>query len=326
MPQKGYFTQGVALLLKAAPTLEALEQILGHFGPTRRTSPAPHWAIGGSGLSLRLPHDLPGGGEQGPGLLIADILDRPWPDDMGDPQTAPELFNAWGTAHFGPYCWPRSLERALECAWFVENAKTAVPAHQACVRLRITYLNRADDKAQMFPEGYDAHLELQILADVIGALFDLPGTICYFNPGGELLMERGPFLDKLAFDRQKKILPADLFCNIRVVPLPDNAMLVDTVGLDQFDLTDQEAVFPRGKVRPEEAANFLFSVAHFLNAKGDLIRNNHSMDSSREMRWIAHPMTEALLAPPRETLRWIPQQWQQPPVSAFDPSKVDEEG
>ncbi|MGH7143230.1 MAG: DUF4261 domain-containing protein [Planctomycetota bacterium] len=331
MPQKGLFTQGVALLCSVVPSLDALAAALPDWQVLARPPAAEYWALSGPALVYAFPRP-PNGTEgappaaPGPGRLIIDVLDRPWPDEMGDPKTDPPLFMAWGSGQFGPFAWPHSLARATELGWFLKDAATIVPTHTAFVRMRITYATRPEPDAPLFPDDYKPLDEIWALAEVVAKLFELPGVLCYFNPNGELLMAKEPFRAKLAYDREQQILPADLFCNVRIVSRPGNLLLVDTVGLDQFDLSDQEAVFPRGQVPLDEAANFLFNVAHFLNEKGEVIRNANTMNSSEKIRWTVRHMKESLVAPPRETMRWLPVAWQNPPVGAIDPAQIDLDG
>ena len=40
------------------------------------------------------------------------LVDAPWPDHMGDVEQEAELFAAWNMGWFGPFAYPKNLERA----------------------------------------------------------------------------------------------------------------------------------------------------------------------------------------------------------------------
>ena len=169
MPHKGFFTQGLAVLTSPAPTLQAVEGVLGSLRPRFAPSTVGSWALGGD--SLVVPY-----GSGGAGSLLIDVVHRPWPDAMGDPQTDTELFCAWSMGHFGPFAYPHNLDRAAQQAWQWPGAARMPALHDSFVRVRISYVPGAAPDAPVLPPDYKALPELQFAADVVLRLLTLKDT------------------------------------------------------------------------------------------------------------------------------------------------------
>jgi hypothetical protein len=104
-----FYTQGLAILLRQAVEVDAIEERLTGFTVVSRTKESAMWAFGGPGSSLST------------GLRSTDTY-RSMPSTIagpigGDPNTEPEVFTAWSMGHFGPGTWPGSLERARQHSW-----------------------------------------------------------------------------------------------------------------------------------------------------------------------------------------------------------------
>jgi hypothetical protein len=59
--------------------------------------------------------------------MAIDTVDRPWPDDMGDPKENAEVFAAWSMGHFGPYTYPGGLQRLMGQGYSQDDALVMPP-------------------------------------------------------------------------------------------------------------------------------------------------------------------------------------------------------
>ncbi len=122
---KGMFTQGIAVLTSSAPLLDDVERALRRFHILGRPAVEPHAASWMGGHPALVLDWLP----EHNGKLAVDVVPRPWPDDMGHPESAPKLFAAWVMGWFGPHAKdglvtpPRPTLR-----WFPEAAASPPPA------------------------------------------------------------------------------------------------------------------------------------------------------------------------------------------------------
>src|SRR5690349_13998994 len=119
---KGFFSQGAALLAKDRIEVPELEPLLHPFGELRPLRGTSDWTMGNDGFLVPL---IPSAN----GYLAVDFVERTWPDDMGDPQSSSMLFGAWSLGHFGPFAYPRGLQRAREQAWAWPEAKEVATLH-----------------------------------------------------------------------------------------------------------------------------------------------------------------------------------------------------
>jgi hypothetical protein len=103
---KGFYTQGVCVLLERAVSLAQLESAVTPFTIYGKHEGAENILFGGPSLVLSFRPEVNG-------FIAVDIFDRPWPDAMGDPQTDPLLFGAWSTGQFGPFTYPHSQQLRL---------------------------------------------------------------------------------------------------------------------------------------------------------------------------------------------------------------------
>jgi hypothetical protein len=236
------------------------------------------------------------------------MINKPWPDDMGDPKTATELFAAWSMGHFGPFTFPKSLARAVAQNRSLPNAKDLVARHRAFIRIRSTYVLGADDKTPVMPDDYEPIFELDRITDVAVALLGLPQALCYFNPNGETLHSAQAIQPIRAHYRRLKFPALDLWCNIRLWNLEDaeNTSLVESVGMQQLDLPDHEAVFTRGKYEKPAVAEFVRNATLYIATNGPVIKDGETTDGPGG-HWRAKHFNEGIVAPPRPVLRWFPQ-------------------
>jgi len=300
MPHKGFYTQGLIILLRAAAPLQAIEDSLRDFNVVKRIEDSSHWTIGGPSVVVPYRPDVNG-------YVAVDTVDRPWPDSMGDPKADPEVFAGWSMGQFGPGTWPGGLERACQQSWGWPDGRSIPLAHQAFVRIRSSYGFGAADDAPVMPGDYDPVKELEFVTRVAGALVGLPDVLCFFNPNGECVKSASQFLE--ALNRSAEQLPLDLWSNVRLFRFTDTEpewVLMDTVGMSQLDVSDHEACFPPDAYDPNEVAGFLRDVSLYVVEQRPVIRDGDTVDGPGDTKWQGFNLDEGRVAPPREVIRWLP--------------------
>jgi hypothetical protein len=311
---KGFFTQGVCILLARPVQIERIVEILSPFGNVRRLPESTEWAFSGPSCALAMRPEVNG-------QVIVDVVDRSWPDGMGDPKSDHMLFGAWSMGHFGPYTFPGGLERARQQSWSWPEAKQVVPTHKGFLRIRTTYVAGAKGSDPVMPKDYDPAAELMFVTKVLSTLRELEGAICYFNANGEVLKPLEAIQESLRRAAQSDVVPLDLWANIRLYNLDGGEwLMMDTVGMAQLDCCDHEACFPKD-YDCSEIANFLRTASWHVCEKGPVIKDGDTMDGPGNVRWRARARPDSLLAPPREVLRWFPQDGSEPPALLTAPPK-----
>lgn len=300
---KGMFSQGVALLTDGTTTIGNLKQALEHHNAkiAKEVPGGEHWEF--SGDSLIIPF-LP----QVNGYAAVDVVNRPWPDDMGDPKASPFLFGAWTMGHFGPFAFPGSLERAGQHSWTWAGGRTVAQGHRGFVRMRTSYTFGAADDAPVLPTEYDPVNEMMFLSRVTVALLGAPGVLCYFNPNGEVLRDRKSFVDFWKPCTAAGKIPLQLWSNVRLFKVNDRLTLMDTVGHAQLDVRDVEAVFPTDRYNPRDVDYYLRNVAHYLLDLGRDIETGEAIDGPGEtnLSWTVEQVDQSPISPPRRLLRLYP--------------------
>ena len=135
-----------------------------------------------------------------------------------------------------------------------------VQRHRAFVRVRLTYVAGADEEQKVLPAGYQSGAEITDLTKLLSRLVKTPGLLAYFNPNADLVL-RPDLLEELL---RSSILPVQAWVNIRMFNLPEDWMLMDTVGMAQFDLPDLEDCFAGDAQEPGEVAPRLLSFAEHM--------------------------------------------------------------
>ncbi len=334
---KRYFTQGIAILLEQAVTLEEIEPLLTDFKVLAHHPAHKDWTFSGPSLTLAYP-------ESKTGKVEVDVVDRSWPDMMGSNSSTlsdnaratrkngeSALFQAWNKGFFGPFTYPGSLERAIEQAWLWPDAKEVVPDHKAFLRLRITYAKDAAsaNNAQsepVVPDDYEAEPELEFLTRLALQLCALPQALCYFNPNAESLCSGELLEEAWESHIQEGQRPLDIWSNRRLFRLADvpDWNLMDTVGMLQLDVVDHEACYPIDAYDPNEVATFLMNVADYTLSDQEEINDGDTADGPGKCLWQAYNCDQSLLEPPRPVLRWFPLNGTDIPVE-FLPPQVDED-
>jgi hypothetical protein len=314
MPTKGQFTACVAILFDRPVSADDVATVLGRFGHVTRVEAAEAWPFSGPAAVLPYRPEVNGS-------LVADSVDRPWPDEMGDPKTDPKLFAAWMVGAFGPYTFPGGLTRATLQSWAWPEGKTVLHQHRAFVRLRISYVLGGSPDSPIVPADYDPTSELRFLTDAAAEVLKLPGAICLFNPSGEAIRPPALVADALRYADEDDVPPLDLWANVRMFNVDDDWVLMDTVGHSQFDVPnsdkpfpDLEAGLPPGdKYDPQEIDGFLRNVSIYMLDHGPVIREGDTIDGPGDVRWRAKVRNHGLVVPPRPTVRFFPDDGSTPP-------------
>ncbi len=306
---KGLYTQAIAVLLEKPLPLQEVRDVLWDFQKSEEDNEAldgDGWAISGPGFSLMFD-------EETNGVATLDIIDRTWPDDMGDPQQNPMVFMAWSMGNFGPGTFPGSLERACEHAWSWQEAGREVPRHKAFIRLRMTYVAGRDaqsDDQPVVPEDYDvdaSRKELEFLDAVAQALLTLPGAVCYFNPSGEVLLPADAFEERVKEAQTTDVANLSAWSNIRFYKVSPEWYMMDSVGNLQFEVPDMEVCIPaRFEDDLSDFDMFIRNVSWYLMNNPGVIQHGHTAPGPGDLTMRAHFYENSLLAPPRQVILWLP--------------------
>jgi hypothetical protein len=321
---KGLFTQGVCVLLRSPVEVPKLLESLRGFELVGR-----HDSDGDDESPSTLVYRYK---EEFHGHLLVTPSSEPWPDDLGDPESSPEKFIAWSLGQFSPLAFPGCLQRAGEQCWGWEEGTQAITEHSAHVRLLMSYVLGPDepDKAlasdvPLMPAEYDPIDELKFLTRAVEAVLELPQAICYFNPGGEVLRDSDGLRRGLNHAWNHQLPPLDMWTNVRLFRVSEQWTMMDTVGNSQFDIPDVEAIFDTQKYEPSEIEGFLRSASLYLIEGAEEVEDGDTADGPGSISWMAMECADGLSDPPRETIRWIPQDNSQPPEELLDPGLDDEE-
>ncbi|MGE3804018.1 MAG: DUF4261 domain-containing protein [Gemmataceae bacterium] len=310
---KGFFTQGLVVLLERPVTLDAVADSLRAFD-VRAVNPeaGPEWAFGGPSVVVAYREEVNG-------AVCVDLVERQWPDHMGDTKQEMMLFGAWSMGHFGPFAFPFGLQRAGQHCWAWEPACRIAEGHCGFIRLRSSYVFGGGDDALIMPEDYDAEPELLFVTKLASAVLELPGALCYFNPGGEVLRDQDGLRESLNFAWSHKLPPLDVWCNIRLFKVNGEWSLMDSVGNGQLDIPDVEAGFHTDSYEPVEVDHFLRNVSlYLLKHEDDIIKDGDTMDGPGKVRWQAMSFESGLSDPPRRVLRWLPVDGRSAPRALVD--------
>jgi uncharacterized protein DUF4261 len=321
MPHKGFFTQGAMVLTQRPLAADAVDDALRPFRVVKR-SPAEgekNWTGGYPSWVIAWRPEVNGN-------VTVDVVDAPWPDNMGDPKSpgGQSLFAAWSMGFMGPMTWPGNLLRATEFAEAFGDKAAAEGAkrHQAFVRVRSTYVLGSEDEARTMPQDYQARPELDFVTSVAAALAAAPGALCYFNPGGETLLTAAELARTMEECRGSKLPPLPVWSMGRLSRIDDAPpwMFADVVGMEQLDAQDHEACFRSDTHDPAEVMSFLRNTTNYVLENGPVIKDGHTTDGPGGV-WRAMELEEGLLPAPRPVLRWFPADGPEPPPALSQPVK-----
>jgi len=300
---KGLFTQCVCLLTDGRPSIDDIKRSLPSLGVTSAKDVVASEHHEFSGPAIVIPYR-----PEVNGYVAVDVVDQAWPDAMGDPQTDAVTFGAWSMGQFGPFTFPSGLARATQHAWNSPQCKALAASHRGYIRLRMSYVFGSSSELQLLPADYEASAELSFLLNIVKALMSIDGVLCYFDPGGEVLSDRLVFDQIFSGCLQQHKLPLALWSNIRLWNLDNEFGCMDTVGNQQLDGADIEAIYPKAAYSPTEIDYFLRNVTQYLLESKPEFRTGQSIDGPGEsnLSWVVHVAEEPLVVPPRPTIRLCP--------------------
>lgn len=296
---KGFYTQTLVILFSETPDLGLIRMTVERSGfHVRSVEDESDWKeMQGAALMLDWQPEVNG-------CCVLDVIDHPWPDDMGDPEENPSLFSAWTMGAFGPFTEPGALERARTFGCPVPEAEAAA-GHAAFVRVRMTYVFGAGDDAPIRPGDHDPRMELEWLFQLCLAVMEVPGALLFFNPNGEVLMPREDLAAHIDASRDAKVLPLMAIAKARLFAVEDGWQMVDTVGLAQLNLPDHEVAIPPETAFPADAAiRFCWNVSLYLADSGNTIETGHTADGPGGQPWRAETREQSSFSPPRAVTHW----------------------
>ncbi|MFP6675066.1 MAG: DUF4261 domain-containing protein [Pirellulaceae bacterium] len=298
---KGSFTQCVCILLNRTPSLDEVSQNLADVAEiVSQQAATEDWEFFGPSLTIAYQPEVNG-------YVAVDVVDRPWPDDMGDPDQDAGLFGAWALGYFGPSAFPNGLARATSQSWCWEGDLEIVHNHTAFIRIRTSYVfGESDEDAPVLPEDYDPMAELDFVNRLTSALLELDGAICCFNPNGELLLDSDGFAETLSFHAEQESIPIECWTNVRLFSVETDWALMDTMGNLQLDVPDIEAAFHLDIADPDDINEFVRQVTWYLLDGENEVNDGDQLDGPGEHTWIASWLDTGSCDPPRQVLRLIP--------------------
>lgn len=319
---KGLFTQGIVVLLRESVSIQAVAATIDDFYPSDPIEGSEDWTFLGPAVLMNMDED-------GSGKVVVDVVDHPWPDSMGNPESEADddkkIFEAWGLGNFGPFNFPGSLQRASEQSWVWEDGKTLAEQPVAFIRIRSSYVLGQDDDTPILPDDYEPFDELALVTEIAAEITELPEAICYFNPNGEVLRDLQTLNESFEYAEENDFPPLDLWSNVRLFRLEQDWATIDTVGNAQLDLLDVEACFHAESYDFADVEQFLRLVTCFLEESDEPIENGDSMEGPGDVIWRVWQLDESLVAPPRRVLRCLPQDGREVPVPYAVPGLSDAE-
>jgi hypothetical protein len=319
---KGLFTQGVCVLFRKPVSAAALQETLKDFHCVGQHESMDDDDAPQTLVYDYLPHEN--------GHLLVTPASAPWPDDMGDPDESPERFVAWSLGQYAPLAFPGCLERASEQSWGWDDGEDIAKQHTAHVRLLISYVlgvedpHEPEDEVPLLPEDYDPLQELHFLTRAVSALLEMPGAVCYFNPGGEVLRDDDGLRRGMNYAWSHELPPLDMWTNVRLFRATEIWSLMDTVGNGQLDLPDLEAVYTTDDFEPSDIEGFLRSASLYMLQGNDTVEDGDTAEGPGNINWMAMECVDALSDPPRPTIRWIPQNDSNPPAELMERGSLPE--
>lgn len=318
---RGLYTQGAAVLLNQPVDFSQIQSCLSGFElaavPATPDAPEP--------LMLLLKDDQPGEGQ-----AVVMYSDQRWPEDFPDPEEDPELFAAWTLGQYGPLAFPGDLQRAIEQSWRWDEGREEAAKHVAHIRILYSYplnddADTVEDAIAEIPEDADPVAELHFVTRVVSRLLELPAAICYFNSGGEVLMNAEDLRGGMNECWKHELVPVDMWTNVRLFRATDSWTLMDTIGNEQFDLPDLEVIFENEQFDPSEVESFLRNVVLCMLMDEIEVDDGDTVDGPGQQIWEAMLCNDGLNDPPRPTIRWF-LDTATPPDELLDPGEDLSEG
>ena len=316
---KGSFTQCACLLLNRAPSLDEITaalngvaEVVSRHDEVEEHEEKEDWEFFGPSITIAFRPEVNG-------FIAVDVIDRPWPDSMGDPEEDATLFGAWAMGYFGPGAFPQGLERAEEQAWAWEEERDIVNGHSAFIRIRLSYVfGEQDEDAPVMPDDCDSLAELEFMTKLTTALMELPDVVCSFNPNGEVVLDKKTYAETLAFHEENESIPFELWTNVRLFKVGEDWSVLDTVGNQQLDLPDIEAAFYDQLADPDDINEFLRDVTYYLMDSENEIEDGDAVEGPGEVPWTAGYYEDSICDPPRAVLRLTPDDGREMPAELLE--------
>lgn len=299
---KGFFTQTLCVLTARDVPVQAIAEALKAFDILGYPPANADWQLSAAGLVIAYRPEVNG-------KVSVDAVPQLWPDTMGDPKIDPTTFGAWSMGYFGPFTYPNSLARAAQHSWSWKEGRAVAQAHTGFIRIRTSYAFGNDPKAPVLPKDYRATAEIEFLTTIAVALLQIPGTLCYFNPGGEVLRDKAGLAELLADYQEMQMPPLPVWCNVRFFSLSKEWFLMDTVGNGQLDIPDLEVVYPVAEYEPARMDQYLRDVSAYLLSQGAaVLKDGDKIDGPGEsdLSWEVMQLDDSAIDPPRPLYRLIP--------------------
>lgn len=228
--------------------------------------------------------------------VIVDVYDHRWLDFSGHEEGSQSSVYTHLEEHEHLLAPPWSLKRAVQQYRAADDANIAAANHGAYILLRVP----------LQPEGQTIEA-FQRLLDVASDVLKVKQADCIFNPRGETLGGRDRFGQMKQRYREEGLPPLELLANARFHEIGAGWCMIDTVGLHQLDLPDQEIIFHPEHLPQEEAIHFARNLAmHFLVHRPH-VTQGETASGPHETIWEAMPVTRGALPPHRKAIRWLPE-------------------
>lgn len=304
MPIKRFFTQSACILMDKAPSLDEVARYLTHFQIAGRKSAAQSWAFSEASIIVSFRPEVNG-------VVVIDVVNRPWPDGVGDAKQDTLVSTAWSMGSFGPFASPGNLERAVQHAWGWDKKKASalVKRHTAFIRIRSSYIFGSKRRDSVVPDDYDVLDELSFVTEIALALSVIPGALCYFNPNGETLCEPSMLSRSVNSYLDGGSLPINIWTNRRIFWFTNELrwIFMDIIGMQQLDQVDLEACFRRDQYDLNNIAHFLLNVALYLLKQGPILKHGDTLNlECGGYTWQVWHFESSLWEPHRPILRLFP--------------------
>jgi Domain of unknown function (DUF4261) len=228
--------------------------------------------------------------------IIVDLFNHQWHDTSGKDQGANSPNYAWDQAHEQLLAPPWSLKRAVQQYRGSDDAAIAAANHSAYTLLRVPYQ----------PAGNTLDAFERLMA-VVERMLAHPQAVCYFNPSGEVLSGRARVASILERVQAQKLPPLELLVNARMFDIGAGWAMADSVGLEQFDLPDQEVLFSQEAMQSVDAIAFVKNLAmHFIQNHPEVCSGD-TAGGPGESVWEAVVLGQGSLPPHRKVVRWLPE-------------------
>jgi hypothetical protein len=125
-------------------------------------------------------------------------------------------------------------------------------------------------------------VEMMFLSRAAIALLKAPGVICYFNRNGEVLRDCASFRRVWDACAEQRTMPLPLRTNILFLNICKTLGVMDTVGNNQLEVRDVEAVFPSARYDTADIDYYLRNVTHYLLGVDRDMRSGEEIDGPGE--------------------------------------------